>query len=487
MAAPQTFDKEFFPTPPAIITKMLGYVSKDAKYFLDIGAGKGAIAEQIRGNERYSRKQVDCIELDPELAAILRDKGFPVVGADWLTYTGVSYYDAVVMNPPFSNGVDHLLKAWDFLHHGEIVCLVNSETITNPYTSARMRLHYLIKDHGTTEDLGPCFRTAERQTGVNVTLVYLKKISEDDTLGLWDTSTQERTPADESKDPQWLAIVDTLGNMEHFYNEATQEMLQAFTHLRRAALYMQANGITGTYKDEYEKIVGLALRNVHDARAEFSRQHRKDSWLQVFQKMEFRKWLDQAQTETFLRDVERESTIPFTKENIKGTLENIYLQRNKLFEQSVANIFDALTKYHADNTCHTEGWKTNDNFKVNRKLIFPWGCRFDHKYSHDFSMLYSRDMDIYNDLDRALCVLDGTDFTECLTIGRAMQAKFYALGTGIHGSFDNTAQSWYFDIRFFKKGTVHLVWRDIKLCEQFNITAAKGKAWLGSDTQHTRC
>ena len=40
------------------------------------------------------------------------------------------------------------------------------------------------------------------------------------------------------------------------------------------------------------KIIGLALKNVNDARAEFARRHRHDAWVNVFTKMEFRKWLD---------------------------------------------------------------------------------------------------------------------------------------------------------------------------------------------------
>lgn len=124
------FDPEFFPTPPQVIQQMLSYISKEARYFLDPSAGKGDIAEAIKYlDDRYGyRRTIDCIEANPDLSAMLREKGFSVVGSDWLTYNGVAYYDAVVMNPPFGNGDTHLLKAWDFLYAGEIVCLLNEET-----------------------------------------------------------------------------------------------------------------------------------------------------------------------------------------------------------------------------------------------------------------------------------------------------------------------------------------------------------------------
>ena len=114
---------------------MLKKISNDAIYFLEPSAGKADIVEVIRGKSGYSRRKVDCIELSPEPNAILQDKDFRVVGSDFLDYAGVCYYDAIVMNPPFSNGDEHLLKAWDFLHDGEIVCLLNAETLNNPFTS----------------------------------------------------------------------------------------------------------------------------------------------------------------------------------------------------------------------------------------------------------------------------------------------------------------------------------------------------------------
>jgi hypothetical protein len=149
------FSADFYPTPARIARLMLAKISKEAQNFLEPSAGKGDLAEVLRGSDSdrlYGRTRngcrVDCIESDPELAQILIGKGFPVVGYDWLTYPGVSFYDAIVMNPPFSAGDDHLLRAWEFLHDGEIVCLLNQETIDNPYTEKRQRLVKLIMEHG---------------------------------------------------------------------------------------------------------------------------------------------------------------------------------------------------------------------------------------------------------------------------------------------------------------------------------------------------
>jgi hypothetical protein len=482
------FGPEFFPTPRNVARKMLAKISNEARNYLEPSAGKGDLAEVIRGdaydgydrNGRYGRHhsiKVDCIELSPELGDVLTSKDFPVVGYDWLTYTGVCYYDAIVMNPPFSNGDEHLLRAWDFLHDGEIVCLLNEETVKNPHTARRQRLAKLIEQHGDVEYLGDCFSTAQRKTDVRVALVYLKKQSDDDRIDLWASETAEKTVNDNiDSEANLPAIRDQLGNMQHYFDMANEHMLKAFAHIRKASLYMDANGVSDSgYKD----VLPLALVNVNSARAEFIRKHRRDAWMKVFEKMSFRKWLDKKQTDEFIRDIETNANIQFTKENINGTLENVFLQRKKLFQKSVANVFDELTRYYNGNSNHSEGWKTNDSYKVNRKLIFPWGCEWDTIFNK-FRLRWGRScIDIYNDLDRILCVLDGENFEEVVTIERALN---YAFDNKDAIQTKRTA-SRYFRIWFWKKGTVHLEFKDEKLWERFNIEAAAGKRWVGENTR----
>jgi hypothetical protein len=207
--------------------------------------------------------------------------------------------------------------------------------------------------------------------------------------------------------------------------------------------------------------------------------------------MEFNRWLDSKQQESFMRDVQRDSTIPFTAANIRATLDNVFCSRKKLFDESVARVFDELCGHAVENgegpvdprkdhysRKHGEGWKTNDNYKVNKKLIFPYGI----SWSYGSFNTYSRGdaQTIYSDLDRILCVLDGKTLKDCYTVGYALdQACRYAKQGG-------TFESEYFEGRFYKKGTVHLKWKREDLWEKFNLTAASGKKWLGEDTQQYR-
>jgi hypothetical protein len=475
---------EFFPTPRAVAYRMLAKVSKEARIFLEPSAGRGDLVEAIASNEwDRDKRQVDCIESDPDLISVLLGKNLPVVGYDWLNYTGVCYYDAIIMNPPFSDGDNHLLKAWDFMHNGEIVCLLNEETVKNPYTAARQRLAKLIEAHGNVEYLGDCFKTAVRSTAVNVAMVYLKKVSADDKIEMWATETAER-PVDDSigDDPNMLAIRDNLGNMEHYYNSASSHFLKAMEHLRKASLYMGCNEIHPG-EDDYGKIAALAFKNVNTSRAAFAKLHRLQAWKKVFDKMQFRKWLDKKQTEEFLRDIELNGNIPFTKENIRGTLENVLANRNKLFEKSVANVFDELTRYFPGNTSHTEGWQSNENYKVCERIVFPYGCTYNdygRSLGGSFSMNYRGEIDVYRDLDRVLCVMAGEPFEECLTVEKALRDAFQSC-RGVPG----TCTSRFFEIRWFKKGTIHLRWRSKEMQNRFNQVAAAGKKWVGSNTRRS--
>ena len=306
---------DFYPTPRPIARRMLAKITnKDAKYFLEPSAGKGDIADVIKQpltfdefcdeNPEYktkrhdlydgprwsdrenSRVNVDVIENYPDLISVLRGKEYDVVGFDWLTYEGVSYYDACVMNPPFSEGTKHLLKAWDFIHNGEIVCLLNEETLKNPYTDERKRLCALIEQYGNVEYLGDCFSTAEHKTSVNVAMVYLKKVAPDDAPDLWakETTQEKHFGVDFEGDVNMLAIRDNLGNMEHWFNMANEHWVRGIEHIRKAQLYMDQNKIhdTSRHDEGFKTILELALSNVQTCRAEYMRRHRRLAWTSVF-------------------------------------------------------------------------------------------------------------------------------------------------------------------------------------------------------------
>src|SRR5690625_3858403 len=136
----------------------------------------------IHGVNRYSRSdalKIDAIENDPRLVNALMGEGYSVVWDDFLTYETYKEYDYIIMNPPFSNGVDHVLKALelaeDQLTRCDIYAILNKETINNAYSTKRQELLRKLDGHGADiEYVKDAFVRAERKTDVEVALIRVK-------------------------------------------------------------------------------------------------------------------------------------------------------------------------------------------------------------------------------------------------------------------------------------------------------------------------
>lgn len=196
--------KEFCPTPEELVNKMLDGVNLNyVKTVLEPSAGKGNIIQGLKNHARYQNLDIDCIEINKDLRNCLKGAGYRVVGDDFLTYTTMKQYDLIVMNPPFSNGDAHLMKALKMQqrHGGAVIALVNAETIRNPYTNLRKELVQLIENAGgTAEYIEHAFLEAERQTEVEVALVRVKFPEPEHISSIMDKLQKEK--AVEESDPE---------------------------------------------------------------------------------------------------------------------------------------------------------------------------------------------------------------------------------------------------------------------------------------------
>lgn len=111
---------EFFETPPEVANMLLGMVDLErGMKILEPSAGQGAIADVIRAD--CPECEVHVIEIEPANRAILKEKGYKIVGKDFLKYRKKKpLYDRIIMNPPFSRqqDIDHVRHAWKFLKPG---------------------------------------------------------------------------------------------------------------------------------------------------------------------------------------------------------------------------------------------------------------------------------------------------------------------------------------------------------------------------------
>lgn len=111
---------EFFETPDEVANTLVGMLSiEPGMRILEPSAGHGAIADIVRAS--CPDCQIDVIEIDNENRAVLKDKGYKLVGKDFMKYRKKKpLYDRIAMNPPFSRmqDVDHVRHAWKFLKPG---------------------------------------------------------------------------------------------------------------------------------------------------------------------------------------------------------------------------------------------------------------------------------------------------------------------------------------------------------------------------------
>ena len=229
-----TDNKDLYPTPQKIIDKMLdGLDFTMIKSVLEPSAGKGNIVEAIieRINQYntsclYKRLKVehdiDCIEINQNLQHILKGKGFRIVHDDFLTYDTMKEYSIVIMNPPFSNGCKHLLKALELQKRngGAVVCLLNAETLKNPCTNDRLDLKRKLTEYNAKiEFIRDAFLDAERKTAVEIALVkvQLPEVHRESFILEWLRKAQEKREYQEEENTQ-LSDSDFFRAIVNQYN-----------------------------------------------------------------------------------------------------------------------------------------------------------------------------------------------------------------------------------------------------------------------------
>jgi hypothetical protein len=216
---------------------------------------------------------------------------------------------------------------------------------------------------------------------------------------------------------------------------------------------------------------------------EFCDEIRSDMWEIVISKLGMERYMTKSVRQNFKEFTKNQGAMQFTKENISSLIRMLLDNGSAILERAISEVFDLMTSFYKENRLHIEGWKTNDSWKVNRKVIFPYGVEFDTKWSKESSrgakFEISRHDGGYSDIDKVMCYLTGTTYEHCLTINEALDRRFDQIGYIKPGyKFDNFCESTFFNIKFWKKGTIHIEFKDVKLWEEFNIRACKDKNWL---------
>jgi len=503
------FGEQFYPTPTEVIKKMVepynGKTWKGGingrredcycyglidKVILDPSAGKGDILDFIKNDLYDYARGIDCdfnaIELDSNLQSILKENEYSLLGNDFLTYEQDIYFDVILMNPPFKNGDAHLLKAIEIAHDTDIVCLLNAETLLNPNTRRRKELLEKIEAYGSYEILGNVFSNAERKTDVNVAMVRLNVIKSEQSFDFDFTDYEpEKISFDDSFIKDEIARKDLIGNMMIQFDQAKKaykdyiEAQKKWQHYTNFVL----NGDRYREPKDFDKQDLPSMKRYNH----FNNKIKASMWRTVITELNMQRYMTTKVQSNFNVFIQQQSAMSFTKENVHDLFQMLVNNSGTILEQAIVDVFELLTEnYYSENRLFVPGWKTNDRYKVNKKIIAPVYVKYgEYRSSYDlkqhgdkFSLVY-HGQSKYTDIDRVLCYISGKPYERITTIKQALESSFDQLGFIRTGDkYDNTCSSTFFEIKFYKKGTVHLKFKDHFLWQEFNMRACDGKQWL---------
>lgn len=489
-----TDNKDFYPTPEAIINKMLCDIDfKMIHSILEPSAGKGNIVEAIKKKETNYNKfsfDIDCIEADQNLQSILKGKNFRVVYNDFLTYDTMKEYDLIVMNPPFSNGCKHLLKALEMQQRngGAIVCLLNAETLKNPCTNDRQYLQRKLTEYNAkVEFIQDAFIDAERKTAVEIALikVQLPEVQRQSFIldGLQKAQQQKEieteTESTQLIDGDFFKAIVNQYNLEveagikliKEYYAMKPFILSDFGKDKETGEVIQTGGCILqmdiiSNRDKYNNKLSIN---------EYIREVRGKYWKALFENKKFIGQLTNNLQRDFYNKVEELKDYDFSLYNIYQLKIDMQKKVVKGIEDTIMELFEEFSnKYHwydetSGNIHYYNGWKTNKAWIINKKVIIPLKA-YDDYYTDRFRPTHYDVMRKLQDIEKCFNYLDG-GLTEAVDLEESLKfAEEYGETKNI--------QLKYFTVTFYKKGTCHIVFNDDELLKKFNIFGSQHKGWL---------
>ena len=526
---------EFYPTPKELVKKMLSKVNWDSvETILEPSAGKGNILREIarKEHQRYKKFDVDCIEIDSNLRQILKyqfsdereesiddemgnleakkrcwnsetrvyentltseeetkygilydesrtflDKGIHIVNDDFLTYEAFKRYDLVIMNPPFSEGDKHLMKALKMQERGgQVVCLLNAETIRNPYTHTRQELLEMLNQYNADiEYLPNAFANAERKANVDVALitVNIPQVQEESDIF---NHFQKAEHIDEMcyEEITDLEVTDYIKAITTRCKVEIKAGLELIRQYKALSPYIM-NNFTGDYKKPL-----LVLKNINDSsysniisENDYVRDVRLKYWKVLLSNPKFTSKLTSSLQDEYRQQVYKLADYDFNEFNICTLVAEMNSRIKQGIEDEILVMFDRLTEAHSyypefsKNIHYYNGWKTNQAHKIGKKVILPC-CGVFSEWDNKPRTYEARK--VLEDIERILNFLDG-HMTEEINSWSMLHSHFSC------GNTKNIPLK-YFKVTFYKKGTVHITFNCPELIDRFNIYAGQKKGWL---------
>lgn len=483
---------QFYPTPRSLVFNMIKDVDlRTISTVLEPSAGKCNIVEVVAdnmktyqnsyGNKQDYKKSIDCIEISQDLQCLIKEKGFRLVADDFLKYHTYKHYDLIVMNPPFQDGDKHLLKAVEIAENNngaKIRCILNAETLKNPYSNTRkLLLQKIEKYQGEVEYIQNAFVDAEHKTGVEIALIRLNIEKQNNISIILDTlkKEEEEQEIQEGNSYEVGETQDFITAICSQYNNEVKATVKLINEYQ-----LLSNMMLKEFKEKSQPILELRING------DRSYNYNSDLLNSTIKEIRYKYWtaflmsdeMSRLMTNNIRTQWHEKLTelreYDFSPFNARQVQFDVKMSLTKGIEETILELFDEFTRYAmqdgSSNMHYFTGWKTNDAYKLGNKVIMPymnafdtWGSGVSYRVADKL-----RDIEkVFTYIDSGVLQLDHVDMEKAL--------KF---------SFDygqtRDIELKYFSVSFFKKGTAHFKFDDKykQVIDRFNYIACSLKGWL---------
>ena len=211
--------------------------------------------------------------------------------------------------------------------------------------------------------------------------------------------------------------------------------------------------------------------------------------------------------------VETQTEIPFTMKNIYRMLEIVAGTTEQRMDKAILEVFDKVTQHYHENRYNVEGWKTNSHYLLCQKFIIPSMVEKGWSGQVSPASWSSGNFEKIEDLLKAICYITGDNYDNFIDLRNFITYKYKVkiddkyLGyesyfhkleqyngafqyqeklknEGKNAIIERSEVSWgewikwgYFNIKCFKKGTIHFEFLDKEIWAKFNQRIAKIKGF----------
>lgn len=462
--------EQFYPTPESLGAKVAELIQKPQPPILEPSAGTGNLIQAFSkgkfewSNPRFEEKDFHCVELNHQRAAFLKDKGYPVVWNDFLTFDPLTPYQTIIMNPPFHDGAKHLLKALNILYDGgEIACILNAETIKNPFSRERQELIRQLEDLNYSCEF---FQSAFDGTDVAVALIYVKK--PESTARCVTFENFKKSVVEERKQTEQLGLT-RFGEINRLVDDYRAEVKSALHLFDEIQNYNEL-----CCHERFNEIFEIKLKSHGRGRVGIVKAINYNYWCRLLHSHELDRLLTNDAVQKYSSKLREMQEYEFNERNILQLKADLTKNLFESIDDAIMKVWHNFTSRfslseYSKNIHYYNGWKTNKAFRCNKKVIIPL-------YAYD---AWSKDINWSHvcanlpDIEKAMNYLDNGR-----TDGSDMAERLWAAKEkGITAKIDTK----YFIVTVYKKNTCHLTFKDLDLLKKFNLYCGRKLNWLPDD------